>query len=285
MSDTESSEAAPEEEPTEEQPSDSGAKTTEETTQQTTDTKEKTTEDSKESKESSTDSKEQSTDSKDESKDGKEAGGESAESTESKEPAEAKSDEEKKDEKQDQQEELVELKEEEKLEQMENKVCGSMDSSLEEANNCFVSDTENPICCIKIQNPVTEQQAPNERDVLYDSIQKVSKDSDNLSWCAMSESHCVNQLQGKVIWSLEEKEDLIKATRGRHMGEQYNEHQHTPAALPIMIGLTIMLLLTTLYCIYHYAIIKKKQREERYSNRSRKSNRSRGRHKKLVEEV
>lgn len=40
----------------------------------------------------------------------------------------------------------------------------------------------------------------------------------------MSESHCVNQLQGKVIWSLEEKEDLIKATRGRHMGEQYNEH-------------------------------------------------------------
>ena len=87
---------------------------------------------------------------------------------------------------------MVELKEEEKLEQMENKVCGSMDSSLEEAQNCFNSETENPVCCIKIQNPVTEQQSPSDRDVQFDSITKVSKDADNLSWCASSESHCTS---------------------------------------------------------------------------------------------
>ena len=51
--------------------------------------------------------------------------------------------------------------------------------------------------------------------------------------------------------------------------EQFNEHQHTPATLPVMIGLITLLLLTILYCIYHYAKIKKRQQEMRYSNRSR----------------
>ena len=82
---------------------------------------------------------------------------------------------------------MVELKEEEKLEQMENKECGSMDSSLEEAQRCFVDESENPVCCIRIQNPVTEMESPSARDVQFDSITKVSKDQDNLSWCATSE--------------------------------------------------------------------------------------------------
>lgn len=68
--------------------------------------------------------------------------------------------------------------------------------------------------------------------------------------------------------------------------QPYNEHTHLPASLPIMIGLITMLLLTILYCIYHYAKIKKKQQAERYSNRSRHSNRSkiRVKHNRLVEE-
>ena len=173
---------------------------------------------------------------------------------------------------------MVELKEEEKLEQMENKECGSMDSSLEEANKCFVDESENPVCCIRIQNPATEQESPNARDVQYDSITKVSKDPDNLSWCASSESHCTSQLQGKVLWNLEEKEELIKATRGRHMEVEMNPHKRTPASLPIMMGMAIVLLLTVIYCIYHYTVLKKKQRAERYSNRSRRSNRSKGKH-------
>ena len=76
-------------------------------------------------------------------------------------------------------------------------------------------------------------------------------------------------------------------TKGRVMAEEepYDEHKHTPAILPIIIGMTIMLLLVIVYCIYAWVKHSKEKRANRFSHRSQKSNASRGRHQRLPEDA
>ena len=52
-------------------------------------------------------------------------------------------------------------------------------------------------------------------------------------------------------------------------GEEVDEHKRTPAALPIMIGLTIMALLVVLYCVFSWNKHRKEKKALRYSNRGK----------------
>ena len=64
--------------------------------------------------------------------------------------------------------------------------------------------------------------------------------------------------------------------------EDPEEHKRTPAILPVMIGMTILLLLTVIYCIYQWVKHSKEKRAKRMSHRSGRS--GRGRHAALVED-
>ena len=66
--------------------------------------------------------------------------------------------------------------------------------------------------------------------------------------------------------------------------EEVDEHKRTPAALPIMIGMSIMLLLAVIYCVWAWAKHSKQKRAARFSNRGRNSIGGKGKHQELAED-
>ena len=71
----------------------------------------------------------------------------------------------------------------------------------------------------------------------------------SLSWCANSEDTCVNKFGGTVAWSVKDEiPEELKTLIGRDM--EAEDQKHTPAALPIMIGMVVMLLLVVIYCVW-----------------------------------